>query len=79
MKKITSNIRKLEEYPLLGVNLGKIIDVPTDYHYLFTEKNYVFYHLEVDKVRVVRVLNEQHDYMLQLFGMRTESKDDFNE
>lgn len=69
LKKLTTNIRRLEELPLLGVDLGKIIDVPTDYRYLFIDKNYVFYHLEFDKVRVVRVLNEQQDYMLQLFGI----------
>lgn len=69
LKKLTSDIRRLEEHPLLGVDLGKIIDVPTDYRYLFTEKNYVFYHLEFDKVRVVRVLNEQQDYMMHLFGI----------
>lgn len=48
LKKMTLDIRRLEEYPLSGVNLGEIIDVPTDYRYMFTEKNYVFYHLEVD-------------------------------
>jgi len=76
LKKITLNIRRLEEYPLLGVDFGKIIDVSTDYRYLFTEKNYVFYHLEFDKVKVVRVLNEQQDYMMQLFGVNTESNED---
>lgn len=69
LKKMISDIKKLEEYPLLGVDLGKLIDVPTDYRYLLTEKNYVFYHLELDKIRVVRVLNEQQDYMTQLFGI----------
>lgn len=64
LKKMTLDIRRLEEYPLSGVNLGEIIDVPTDYRYMFTEKNYVFYHLEVDKVRVVRVLNEQQGFTL---------------
>lgn len=74
LKKMTLDIRRLEEYPLLGVDLGKIIDVPTDYRYLFTEKNHVFYHLEVDKVRVVRVLNEQQDYILHLFGVSSNSE-----
>jgi len=77
LKKITSEIRRLESYPLSGVDLGKIIEVPTDYRYLYTEKNYVFYHLEVDKVRVVRVLNEQQDYMQQLFGISPEPQDDY--
>jgi plasmid stabilization system protein ParE len=77
LKKITTNIRSLEEHPLLGVGLGKIIDVPTDYRYLFIDKNYIFYHLESDKVRVVRILNDQQDYMLQLFGKRVELEEDY--
>lgn len=76
LKKMTLDIRRLEEYPLSGVNLGEIIDVSTDYRYMFTEKNYVFYHLKVDKVRVVRVLNEQQGYMLHLFGVSSNSEED---
>jgi toxin ParE1/3/4 len=72
LKKIMSDIRSLEQYPVLGVGLGKIIDVPTDYHYLFTEKKYVFYYLEFDKIRIVRVLSEQQDFMHQLFGISSE-------
>lgn len=77
LKKMTTNIRRLEEHPLLGVDLGRIIDVPTDYRYLLIDKNYVFYHVEIDKVRVVRVLNERQDYMLQLFGISTELEEDY--
>jgi len=72
LKRMISDIRKLEEYPFLGVDLGKLIDVPTDYRYLLTEENYVFYHLELDKIRVVRVLNEQQDFITQLFGVNKE-------
>ncbi len=77
LKKITTDIRILEENPMSGVDLAKMIEVPTDYRYLFTEKNYVFYHVEVDKVRVVRILNEQQDYMIQLFGIKSESEDEY--
>lgn len=69
IEKITSSIRRLEVYPLLGADLGKIIDVPTDYRYLFTEKNYVFYRVKFDNIKIIRVLNEQQDYMIQLFGV----------
>lgn len=68
LKKITLDIRMLEQYPLSGVNLGKIIDITTDYRYIFIEKNYAFYRLEYDRVLVVRVLSERQDYLLQLFG-----------
>ncbi|MCC3357770.1 type II toxin-antitoxin system RelE/ParE family toxin [Bacillus sp. REN16] len=75
LKKITSDIRRLEQYPLSGVDLGKIIDVPTEYRYLFSEKNYVFFRIELDIIRIVRVLNERQNYMQQLFGISSESKD----
>ncbi|GIP33606.1 type II toxin-antitoxin system RelE/ParE family toxin [Paenibacillus sp. J2TS4] len=68
LKKITTDIRKLEQYPTLGADLGKIIDVPTDYRYIFSEKNYVFYRIRADSIHIIRVLNEQQDYMQQLFG-----------
>jgi plasmid stabilization system protein ParE len=67
LKKITANIRRLEQYPVSGVELGKLIDVQTDYRYIFLEKNYVFYRIEYEKVQIVRVLNEHQDYMKQLF------------
>lgn len=77
LKKIISDIRRLEQYPASGVDLGKIIDVPTEYRYLFSEKNYIFYHLELDKVRIVRVLNERQEYMKQLFGVSSASDEEY--
>ena len=68
LKKITSDIKKLETYPLMGSNLAKNTDTPTDYRYLFTEKNYVFYRIEFDNIKIIRVINEKQDYMLKLFG-----------
>lgn len=67
IQKITSEIRRLEEYPLLGVNFGKIIDEPTDYRFLFAEKNYIFYRLDLNRVQIVRILSEKRDYIQQLF------------
>jgi toxin ParE1/3/4 len=77
LKKITANIRRLEQYPVSGVELGKLIDVQTDYRYIFLEKNYVFYRIEYEKVQIVRVLNENQDYMKQLFGMGSDSDVDY--
>jgi len=76
LKKITLDIKRIEQYPASGVDLGKIINVATEYRYIFSDKNYVFYHLEFDKVRIIRVLNEQQDYMQQLFGISSETDED---
>jgi addiction module RelE/StbE family toxin len=68
MQKIKTDIKRLKQYPLSGFELGKIIDMPTDCRCLITEKNYVFYLLESNKIRIIHVLNEQQNYMQQLFG-----------
>lgn len=73
LTKITGDIRGLEQFPLSGINLGRIIDVPTDYRFLFSEKNYIFYHVEFDKVRIVRIINEKQYYMQQVFGVKDNS------
>ena len=77
LKKITSDIKRLEKYPVSGLDLGKPIDVPTEYRYIFSEKNYVFYHLEFDKIRIIRVLNEHQDYINQLFEISSEADEDY--
>lgn len=79
LNKITSDIRRLELYPLSGVDLGKIIDIANDYRYLYSEKNYVFYRLEFDTIRIVRVLNVRQNYMWQLFGISVKSDEQYNE
>ena len=73
LEKIVSDIRRLAQYPALGVDLGKTIDVPTKYRYIFSEKNYVLYYVDGDKIRITRVLNERQDYMEQLFGTSSAS------
>lgn len=75
LKKIIIDINKLESFPLMGTNLAKVIDTPTDYRYFFTEKNYVFYHVEQDKVRIVRVLNQHQDFISHLFGETDDYED----
>ena len=72
LRKMTSDIRRLEQYPSSGVDLSKLTKVPTQYRYLFSEKNYIFYRIELDEIRIVRVLSELQDYMKQLFGISPE-------
>jgi addiction module RelE/StbE family toxin len=69
MKRILSKVKDLEQHPGLGVNLGKMLDFPTNYRYLFIEKNYVFYHLKDDAIYIVRITNERQDFIRLLFGI----------
>jgi plasmid stabilization system protein ParE len=36
------------------------------------QKNYIFYRIELDEIRIVRVLSELQDDMKQLFGISSE-------
>lgn len=74
--KITTNIRQLEKFPASGVVLAGIVDVPTDYLYLFIAKNYIFYRIEGEAVLIIRVLNEQQDYVQILFGISSSSENE---
>lgn len=69
MKKIISEIKNLEEYPLMGRALSNLIDVPTDYLYLVIEKNYMFYRNEDKNVKIIRILSTRQDFMRILFGI----------
>ncbi|MCI8597387.1 MAG: type II toxin-antitoxin system RelE/ParE family toxin [Lachnospiraceae bacterium] len=49
--------------------MEKMIDYPTDYHYLVVKPNYIFYRIENDTVRIIRILNEKQDLLQILFGI----------
>lgn len=49
--------------------LDDLIEYPTDYYYLLIKSNYVFYRIEGDTVKIIRVLNEKQDFLQILFGI----------
>lgn len=75
VRKITSAARRLEIFPDEGSSLEKLIDYPTDYHYLVVKPNYVFYRTEDDGVRVIRILNKKQDFLQILFGINSISEE----
>ncbi|MCH5250719.1 MAG: type II toxin-antitoxin system RelE/ParE family toxin [Lachnospiraceae bacterium] len=75
VKETTSAIRKLEIFPYEGPGLEELINYPTDYHYLVVKPNYVFYRIEDDTVKVIRILNENQDFLQILFGISSISEE----
>ena len=69
LKSITKSVRNLEMFPYIGKELFLSGGIATGYRYLFSKHNYVFYRVEQDMVRVIRVLHECQDYMRVLFGI----------
>jgi len=52
----------------LGRPLMNVIDIPTDYMYFVLEKNYVFYRLEKETVKIIRIIDTRQNYINILFG-----------
>ena len=75
VKEITSTAKQLGLFPGEGPCLEDLIEYPTDYHYLVVKPNYIFYRVEGDTVRVIRILNEKQDFLQLLFGISSISEE----
>ncbi len=75
IKTITDAIRGLCEYEEKGPEVSKMFDVVTDYRYLFVFKNYVFYRIEDEYIRIINLYHEKEDFIRQLFGIDTTSQE----
>lgn len=75
VKEITSTVKQLELFSGEGSCLEDLIEFPTDYHYLVIKPNYVFYRVEGDTVRIIRILNEKQDFLQILFGISSISEE----
>ena len=53
----------------------KFIDYPTVYRFLVVKPNYIFYRIESDMVKIVRILNEKQDFLQILFGISSISEE----
>ena len=74
-KELISAAKQLEMFPGEGSRLEDLIEYSTDYHYLVVKPNYVFYRVEGDTVRVIRILNEKQDFLQILFGISSISEE----
>ena len=71
VKSITSAIRDLGENERKGPEVSRMFGIGTDYRYLFVSRNYVFYRIEDDCIRVINLYHEREDFMWHLFGIDT--------
>lgn len=54
-------------FPDEGPCLQDLIEYPTDCRYLVVKTNYIFYCIDGDTVRVIRILNNKQDFLQMLF------------
>ena len=79
IKRMTTSVRRLEQFADSGVQIAEMYDIDTDYWYVFVNHNYFVYRVEDDKVIVVQIFNEKEDFMQKLFGItgRTQESIDY--
>ena len=66
---IVKRIGQLKELPEIGAQLSSRVDVKTDYRYLVCGNYNVFYRIELDTVKIVRILNARRNFMTILFDI----------
>lgn len=76
IKKLASTIRQLELFPHSGPPLRDLLAVASDYRYLVAGPNYVFYRIEKQSIKIVRVLNEQQNFIQIPVGISNSSDSD---
>ena len=75
VKSITDAIRGLCDYEEKGPEVSKMLDIVSDYRYIFVSRNYVFYRIEDKYIRIINIYHEKEDFMWQLFGIDTTSQE----
>lgn len=65
---IVDKIDRLSDLPEIGAPLSSRVNFETDYRYLVCGNYNIFYRIETDTVKIVRVLNSKRNFMLILFG-----------
>ena len=71
LKSITSAIKDLSHNENKGPKAANMFGIGTDYRYIFVSKNYIFYRIEEDSIRIINLYHEKEDFMWQLFGIDT--------
>ena len=64
---LIDSIENLAEFPELGMELSKKIEVKTDYRYLIVDEYIIFYKFDSKYLYVYTILSSKRDYMKILF------------
>ena len=85
-KKVGSKWKSLKEnwgiHEKLGVSVEEMFQVPSDCRYIYVSRNYIFYKIEEDCIKIINIYNEKEDFMWSLLGIDTtlqETLDYWNE
>ena len=64
---LSDSIENLAEFPELGMELSKKIEVKTDYRYLIIDEYMIFYKFDSRHLYIYRILSSRRNYIKILF------------
>ncbi len=73
LKAIFTDMKRLARYPQTDIKLFERFGIVTDYKCLYSHKNYVFYRIEDEYIKIIRILDEKRDFLYVLFGIKMTS------
>ena len=65
--KIVETYEDLANFPGIGIPVERYVDFPTDYEFVLANNYSIFYRIEDEIVRVVRILYSRRDFIRILF------------
>lgn len=65
--KIVETYEDLANFPEAGISVEKYVDFPTDYKFVLANNYSIFYRIDGEFVRIVRILYSRRDFVRILF------------
>ena len=65
--KIVETYEDLAKFPEAGISVERYVDFPTDYKFVLANNYSIFYRIDGEFVRVVRILYSRRDFVRILF------------
>nr|QDS03346.1 Type II toxin-antitoxin system RelE/ParE family toxin [uncultured bacterium] len=68
ISKIIETYENLTAFPNGGIPVDKYVSFPTDYKFVLANNYSIFYRIEDEVIRIVRILYSRRDFIRILFG-----------
>lgn len=65
---IVETYEDLAKDPDVGIPVGRYVPFPTDYKFVLANNYSVFYRIEKDIVKIIRIMYSRRDFIRVLFG-----------
>ncbi len=67
MDEINGRIYSLKKYQKPGMSVRELFGIDSDYYVIYVAKNYIFYRIDGDLLKVDGIYNEREDFMRRMF------------